>query len=74
MAVTEDGQQRVELTFAAAAVESLPELVPPDVQEKLIARQIEVAQIAQDALARECPPGELFRLCEAAKVIRVWLE
>lgn len=72
--VREGNQTRVELTFIAHLAESLPELVPPEIEERLIARTIDVARIARESAAGGFEPGELFVLHEAGKEVRVWLE
>ncbi len=72
--VEEDGQTRVDLTFKAALAESLSDLVPPELEDKLRARGLDVAAIAAGAVESGLAPGELFRLVEGTKQIRVWLE
>lgn len=72
--VRESGQTRVELTFPARAAEDLANLVPPEIEEKLAARAIDVACIARESKARGFAPEELFVFNEAGKEVRVWLE
>jgi hypothetical protein len=65
---------KVDLTFRAALAESLPDLLPPELEEKLHARGLDVRRIAAGAAERQFAPAELFRLDEGAKQVRVWLE
>jgi predicted unusual protein kinase regulating ubiquinone biosynthesis (AarF/ABC1/UbiB family) len=74
VAVWEAGQNRVELTFKAVLAESLPDLIPDELREKLRARRLDVQSIAHEAAERRFAPGELFRLTEGSKLVRVWLE
>lgn len=46
----------------------------PGMEEKLIRRSISVAAIARKAVENNFEPGELFRLEEKNKTVRVWLE
>ena len=72
--VSEGKQTRVKLTFPASAVENLIDLVPAEMVSKLERRNIDVGQIARDAVATDFEPGELFQMQEGAKCVRVWLE
>jgi hypothetical protein len=72
--VREAGQVRVELTFRAALAESLPDLVPPELEERLRELRVDVQAIAMDVAAHGFPPGDLFALTEDGKEVRVWLE
>ncbi len=72
--VEENGATRVNLTFKAILAESLPDLIPPELEEQLRARRLDVQQIAAAAVASQFAPGELFTLREGTKVVRVWLE
>lgn len=72
--VLENNRQKVALTFQAHCAENLPELLPPDLEEKLAARAIDVHRIAEEAAVGGFEPGELFILEENNKSIRVWLE
>jgi hypothetical protein len=72
--VSEGGRQKVELTFRAAMVEHLVDLVPEELQPKLVQRGIDVGALARAAVAHGVVPGELFRLDEDGKEVRVWLE
>jgi len=74
VAVWEAGQVRVDLSFKAVLAESLPDLIPDELGEKLRARGLDVQRIAEEAVGRDFAPGELFRLTEASKLVRVWLE
>ncbi len=74
VAVSDGGRSRVDLTFRAAAAESLPDLIPDDLAEKLRDRRLDVRGIADAAVAGGFAPGELFRLAEGSKLVRVWLE
>ncbi len=72
--ITESDRTKVDLTFGAGAAENLPDLVPDDLRSKLVQRSIDIEGIARDAVARDFSPGELFRLNDGSKGIRVWLE
>jgi hypothetical protein len=74
VSVREAGAVRVDLTFNAVLAESLDELMPDELEEKLQARRVDVRRIAADAVARQFAPGELFTLTEGSKQVRVWLE
>lgn len=72
--VLENNRQKVALTFQAHCAENLVELLPPDVEEKLAKRGINVGQIAQNAAEQQFAPMDLFQLDDGDKTIRVWLE
>ncbi|HEY5648119.1 MAG TPA: hypothetical protein VIU33_01365, partial [Nitrospiria bacterium] len=72
--VTDGGEPKVDLTFRARAAGSLPDLIPEDLRPKLEHRAINLEEIARKAEETDFKPGELFRLEEGPKVIRVWLE
>lgn len=72
--VSHDRRTKVDLTFRAAVAEHLCEILPEDLQPRLEARGIDVGAIAREAAAAGYAPCELFRLDEAGKEVRVWLE
>ena len=72
--VTREGRMKAELTFPVGAAENLPDLIPPDVEPKLAARNIDVVQISRSLIADGFPPGELFSLREGEDNFRIWLE
>jgi len=72
--VWEAGAEKAKVTFRATAAENLCDLVPPEIEGKLAERGIDVQNIAMTAKYANFPPGELFRLDEGVKKIRVWLE
>jgi hypothetical protein len=72
--VQEGGQTRVDLTFNAPLAEHLLDLVPPELEEKLRERSLDVSRIAADAVQSDFAPGELFVLIDGSKQVRVWLE
>jgi predicted unusual protein kinase regulating ubiquinone biosynthesis (AarF/ABC1/UbiB family) len=74
VAVWEAGQVRVDLTFKAVLAENLPDLIPEELEEKLRARGLDVQRIADEAALSRFAPGELFRLTEGSKLVRVWLD
>jgi hypothetical protein len=74
VAVWEGGQAKVNLTFKAVLARSLADLIPDDLVEKLRARGTDVQRIADEAAVSQFAPGELFRLAEESKLVRVWLE
>ncbi|MBZ5541939.1 MAG: AarF/ABC1/UbiB kinase family protein [Acidobacteriia bacterium] len=72
--VAQSGRTKAEVTFLATVAENLPELMPLGLEEKLANHGIDVAQIAQKAVAGGFAPGDLFHFEEGAKSYRVWLE
>lgn len=72
--VSEGGRTKVDLTFRAAMVEHLADLIPDELQPKLEKLRIDVPELARAAVQRGVVPGALFRLDEEGKEIRVWLE
>jgi predicted unusual protein kinase regulating ubiquinone biosynthesis (AarF/ABC1/UbiB family) len=72
--VSEHGKTKAEITFRAGVAENLPEIVPPEIEQKLVDRGIDVQKLANEAANANFPPGELFHLDEGEKKIRVWLE
>lgn len=72
--VMEAGRPKVDLTMPARAAAHLADLVPADLGEKVRELGIDVAAIAATAAADGFPPGELFRLQDGGKDVRVWLE
>jgi predicted unusual protein kinase regulating ubiquinone biosynthesis (AarF/ABC1/UbiB family) len=72
--VWEAGCEKAKVTFRATAAENLCDLVPPEIEGKLVERGIDVQNIAATAKNANFPPGELFRLDEGVRKIRVWLE
>jgi predicted unusual protein kinase regulating ubiquinone biosynthesis (AarF/ABC1/UbiB family) len=74
VAVWEAGQARVNLTFKAVLAASLPDLIPDELTQKLQVRGLDVQRIADEVALRRFAPGELFRLAEGSKLVRVWLD
>lgn len=72
--VSDGGETKVELTFAAVVAARLSDLVPDELRASLEERAIDVEQLAKDAVARDYEPGRLFELTEGSKTVRVWLE
>lgn len=72
--VSEGGRTKVDLTFRAAMVEHLADLIPDELQPKLEELRIDVPELARTAVERGVVPGALFCLDEEGKEIRVWLE
>lgn len=68
------GRQKAAITFRASCAAFLHELLPDDVNEKLVKRGIDVAAIEAAAVKSNFAPGELFALTEGTKEIRVWLD
>lgn len=73
VSVMEHGREKVSIVFPAAAAENLRDLVPPDLQPKLAQRGIDLGRIIDKARANRFAPGELFRLDDAPRSVRVWL-
>ena len=72
--VARDGEQVVQLTFAAAAVGHLQELVPAEMLDRVRAHGIDIRQVSERAIAEGYQPGELFVLDDGGRTVRVWLE
>lgn len=72
--LTERAKTKVDVTFRAIMVRDLVELLPEELPPRLAERSIDVEAIVRDAVARGIQPGELFRLHEADREVRVWLE
>ncbi len=74
VAVWDAGEARVNLTFKPILAASLPDLIPDDLVAKLQERSVDVQRIADEAVANQFAPGELFQMSEGTKLVRVWLE
>jgi len=72
--VVRNGEQVVQLSFAATAVGHLQELVPTEILERARSGGIDVLQVSERAVAGGYQPGELFVLDEVDRTVRVWLE
>ena len=72
--VSEGGQTRVELSFAAESAGNLIRLVPPHLRQKLVEHAIDLEAISASAQARDFAPGELFLFTDGARQVRGWLE
>jgi hypothetical protein len=72
--VIRSGQTKAELTFPVAAAENLCDLIPPEVESKLSARGIDLAQLSNSLKENGYSPGELFSLSAGGDNFRVWLE
>ncbi len=72
--VTEFERVKADVTLRAELAANLANLLPPDLEPKLEAREIDVQAIAAAAVENDFEPGELFRLDEGPKSVCVWLE
>ena len=72
--VVRNGEPVVQLSFTAAAVGHLQDLIPQELVGRLEHRGINLQQLADDAVASGHQPCELFTLEEDDKTVRVWLE
>lgn len=72
--LSEDERMKVDLTFRAAMVEHLADIMPDELGPKLVARGIDIDALARTAVSQGIVPRELFRLDEDNREIRVWLE
>ena len=72
--VSQGEQTKAEFTFLAHAAENLADLVPPEIEGKLTEMQIDIGQLARDAVRAGFPPGDMFQLEEGEKKVRIWLE
>jgi hypothetical protein len=71
--ITYSSQEKVGLTYDAAAAAKLAELLPAEIAEKLKADGVDVAAIAAKAVANNFPPGNLLETTAGTTHIRVWL-
>jgi hypothetical protein len=62
------------LELPAAAIENLPDLVPDDVAQKILAQGMNLRQIADEILARRAPQGPVFEMNQGTRHYRVWLD
>lgn len=74
IALVENSEPHIDMTFAASVTELLPRLLPPRLRQKLDRRSINLPAIAAAARASDYAPGDLFRFEEGATVLRAWLE
>lgn len=74
--VRKHGERRVSLTFPAASVENLEDLMDPDLASRLQQDGRDLDAVARSARASGYAPGELFRLAEEKeqREVRLWLE
>jgi ubiquinone biosynthesis protein len=73
MKVTEKGQLKVQLMFPERCLAFLHELVPEEVDAKMRAQGADVEALCRELLGRGSPSGEVFRLDDGPKCVRVWL-
>lgn len=72
--VVRNGEPVAQLTFPATAVAHLPDLVPDDLRERLGRQGIDLARLAEKAVAGGYPLGDIFTLAGDDKTVRVWIE
>lgn len=72
--VVEAGDVRAQLSFPAHAVAVLPDLMPDDVRERIENRKIDLVSLTRTAVEEGCQPGEIFRLEDGNRSVRVWIE
>lgn len=72
--VVRNGEPVAQLSFSAAAVAHLPDLVPDDLRDRLGRQGIDLALLAEKAVAGGYPRGDIFALADDGKTVRVWLE
>jgi predicted unusual protein kinase regulating ubiquinone biosynthesis (AarF/ABC1/UbiB family) len=72
--VVRNGEPVVQLSFKASAVGHLQELVPEDLGERIRHRGLDLARLAEQAVAGGYPVGDIFTLTEDDRTVRVWLE
>jgi predicted unusual protein kinase regulating ubiquinone biosynthesis (AarF/ABC1/UbiB family) len=73
MKVTEAGRLKVELLFPERCLAFLHELVPEDLDARMRAQGADVASLCSALIAQGSPSGEIFRLDDGPKQVRVWL-
>jgi hypothetical protein len=71
--VTEKGENIVELSMPARAVEDLEDLLPDNVRRKCQSDGIDLTAIKNQAIANGGEPQELFSASHGERQYRVWL-
>jgi hypothetical protein len=74
VSVVRNGELVVQLSFKATAVAHLEDLVPADLGDRLRLRGINLARLADVAVAGGYAPGDLFTLADEDRAVRVWLD
>lgn len=72
--VTQNGRVKVELTSYASGIDNLDELLDDQLQRKIAAQSIDLADIVRDVRRRGYAPGPVFTLAEEEKRVEVWLQ
>ncbi|MEZ5291499.1 MAG: AarF/UbiB family protein [Vicinamibacterales bacterium] len=72
--VTRGGQSVALLTFPAAAVDHLNDLVPDEHRARIAGRGLDLPAVSRSLASRDYPPGEVVSLDDGDARIRVWLE
>lgn len=72
--VTDNGIEKVNLTFPIATFVDLEDYLEDDVKEKLIEREINIQELIKNSLNKGCFPGEVFFLEDGVKSFKVWLD
>ncbi|MGE0814070.1 MAG: AarF/UbiB family protein [Vicinamibacterales bacterium] len=72
--VTRAGQSVALLTFPAAAVDHLNDLVPDEHRTRIAGRGLDLPAVSRELASRGYPPGDVVALEDGDASIRVWLE
>ena len=72
--VSENGQTKADVTLKAELASQLPSFVPESVRSSVEKREIDLEQIAADAVSSDFEAGVLFELQEGTKHVIIWLE
>lgn len=72
--VTREGRDTVSLRLPARAVEELDQLLDDELLERIAAQGVELAELVRGARESGYAPGEVFRLEDASRAVRVTLE
>ena len=71
--VTEGGEEIVDLSLPARAIEDLEDLLPENITQKCAADGIDLIAIKQKAIATGGEPQDLFTASHGKRQYRVWL-
>lgn len=74
LSVVRGGRPVVALSFGAAVVERLHELVPVELAESIARRGIDIASIGAAAAVSGGQPGPVFDFEDGETTVKVWLE
>ncbi|MEM9159553.1 MAG: AarF/ABC1/UbiB kinase family protein, partial [Verrucomicrobiota bacterium] len=72
--VEENGSLKTSLSFASQATDTLEDLMPNEVRQRIVRQGIDLGRIIRNAQKSNYAPGELFTLNHGPKSVKVWLD